>query len=61
MLKKLHKITAKHGMYSSLPNRRHGLNKRPGGNFLKSNKRPVLNKCPGTKFSLEFRVKTFLF
>ena len=27
-----------------------------GGKFLKSNKRPALNKCPGTKFSSEFSV-----
>ena len=43
-------------MYYCLPNRRPGLNKRPGGNCLKSNKRPALNKCPGTKFSSEFSV-----
>ena len=31
------------------------------GNFLKSNKRPVLNKCPGTKIFSEFSVPTSSF
>ena len=31
------------------------------GNFLKSNKRPALNKCPGMKNFSEFSVQTSCF
>ena len=48
-------------IYSYIPNICPGLNKRPGGNFVKSNKRPAIYECPGMKSPTEFEVGISLF